>query len=96
VFGIHINSIKGKDEKTKPPGPNPFNNLAFEISEDGTRVRPTEWKDGKWQYYTDLDPYILAQQPHPNRGQHLRLTYWHPVYDWVGDSGYENFDSWIV
>jgi hypothetical protein len=96
VFGIHINSIKGKDEKTKPRGPNPFNNLALEISGDGTRVRPTEWKDGKWQYYTDLDPYTLARQPHPQRGQHLRLTYWYPVYDWVENSGYENFDSWIA
>jgi len=47
VFGIHINSIKGRDEKTKPLGPNPFNNLAFEISQDGTRVKPTEWRDGK-------------------------------------------------
>src|SRR5437899_7053372 len=96
VLGIHINSIKGKDGKTKPLGPNPFNNLAFEISEDGTLGRPTEWKDGKWCYYTDLHAYILSQQPHPNRGQHLRLTYWHPVYDWVEDSGYENFDSWIA
>jgi len=29
-LAIHINSIKGRDEKTKPLGPNPFNNLAFE------------------------------------------------------------------
>ena len=36
-----------------------------------------------------------AKQPHPNRGQHLRLTVWHRVYDWVTDSGYENFESWI-
>jgi hypothetical protein len=96
VLGIHINSIKGKDEKTKPLGPNPFNNLAFEISADGSFVKPTEWKDGNWRYCTDLDPYVLEQQPHPNKGEHLRLTYWHPVYDWVEDNGYENFDSWIV
>src|SRR5207249_2354161 len=30
VFGIHINSIKGKDQQTKPSGPDPFNNLALE------------------------------------------------------------------
>jgi hypothetical protein len=96
VFGIHINSIKGKDGKIKPLGPDPFNNLAFEISEDGALVRPTEWKNGRWQYYDNLAAYAPAKQPHPNRGQHLKLSVWHSVYDWVEDSGYENFDSWIA
>ena len=96
VLGIHINSIKGKDEKTKPLGPNPFNNLAFEFSQDGTLIKPTEWINGGWHYYTDLEPYAPSQQPHPNRGKHLRLTTWHPVNDWVEDNGYENFDSWIA
>src|SRR5258708_7306328 len=66
VFGIHINSIKGKDEKTKPLGPNPFNNLSLEFSGDGTLVKPTEWKNGGWYYYNDLESYKLKQQPHPN------------------------------
>jgi hypothetical protein len=95
VFGIHINSIKGKDEKTRPLGPNPFNNLSLEFSQDGTLVKPTEWKDGGWYYYTDLEPYTPAQQPHPYRGKDLRLTHWCPVYDWVEDNGYKNFSSWI-
>jgi hypothetical protein len=95
VFGIHINGIKGKDGKTKPIGPNPFNNLAFEINKEGTLIRPTEWKDGAWRYYGDLDPYAPSAQPHPNRGSHPRLTFWHPVYDWIQDNGYKNFDSWI-
>jgi hypothetical protein len=95
VLGIHINGIKGKDEKTKPLGPDPFNNLAFEYNEDGTLIKPTEWKDGAWRYCGDLDPYVPSKQPHPNRGKHLRLTSWHQVYDWVLDRGYENFESWI-
>jgi MTH538 TIR-like domain (DUF1863) len=95
VIGIHINSIAGKDKLTKPLGPNPFDNMAAEISADGTRAKPTEWKDGKWVYYTDLDPFGIAQQPAENRGQHLRLSHWLPVYDWVTNNGYENFSSWI-
>jgi len=95
VFGIHINNIRGKDERTKQLGPDPFNNLALEFSEDGALIRPTEWKDGRWQYSSDIDPYPPAQKPHPKRGQHLKLSVWHRVYDWVEDSGYENFDSWI-
>ena len=96
VFGIHINSIKGRDGQTKPLGPNPFNNLAFDIASNGDLIRPTEWKNGQWQYVTDLEPYAPGTQPHPFSGQHIRLTYWHTTYDWVNDQGYENFNSWIA
>jgi len=95
VFGIHINSIKGKDQQTKPSGPDPFNNLALEFDAGGTIAKPTEWKDGGWHYSTDFDSYALASQPHPFKGQSVRLTYWCRSYDWVADDGYENFDTWI-
>jgi Thoeris protein ThsB, TIR-like domain len=95
VLGIHINCIRGKDQKTKPLGPDPFNNLALQFNDSGTRVQPIEWKGEQWQYYADLDEYLLEQRPHPKRGQCLRLTHWYSVYDWVQNSGYENFDSWI-
>ena len=35
VFAIHINQIKGKDQKTKTNGPNPFDYLALKYSADG-------------------------------------------------------------
>jgi hypothetical protein len=95
ALGIHINGIKGKDQNTKAPGPNPFDNLGLEISADGTRAKPTEWKDGKWVYYSDLDPFPLPLQPESNRGKHLRLSHWIPVNDWVADSGFDNFSRWI-
>src|SRR5208282_6126877 len=95
VFGIHINGIKGKDEKTKLSGPDPFNNLAVEFNAGGTLVKPTEWKNGAWHYSSDFDPYTLAEQPHPYMGQHIRLTDWCPVYNWMTDSGYKNFISWV-
>lgn len=95
VFGIHINGIKDKDGETKPDGPDPFNNLALEFNQDGTLIRPTEWKNGGWHYSTDFDAYAPATQPHPKRGQHLKLFEWCPTYDWVDDDGYEHFDSWI-
>jgi hypothetical protein len=95
VIGIHINSIAGKDKKIKLLGPNPFDNLGFEISADGTRAKPTEWKNGKWCYYSDLEPFVIIQQPQANRGKHLRLSHWLPIYDWVANRGFENFSSWI-
>ena len=95
LIGIHINSIAGKDQITKPLGPNPFDNLGLEVSEDGKRVRPTEWKDQKWVMYSDIDPFTVPEQPLANRNKHLRLSHWFPVYDWVADSGYLNFKRWV-
>jgi hypothetical protein len=95
VIGININSIKGKDQNTKPQGPNPFNNLALKFDGEGSIVAPWEWKDQAWRPYTDMEPYTLSTRPHSLRGQFLRLTYWCPVYDWIADNGYQNFESWI-
>ena len=95
VIGIHINGIKGKDGLRKPLGINPFDNLGVEVSPDGTRATPTEWKDGKWVYYSDLDVFDIVEQPAANRGKHLSLSHWLPVYDWVAGDGFSNFSSWI-
>ena len=96
VLGVHINGIKGRDQVTRLAGPNPFDNLGLEISEDGCRARPTEWKDDKWVYYSDLDAFDIHQQPYENRGRHLPLSHWLRVYDWVADNGYASFSSWIA
>ena len=96
VLGVHINSINGRDQRPKALGPNPFDNLGLEISGDGTSARPTEWKDGKWVFYSDLDSFSVAQQPEANRGKHLRLSHWLSVHDWIADSGYKQFSSWIL
>ena len=63
VFGIHINSIKGKDQQTKPSGPDPFNNLAIEFNANGIGARPVEWTNGGWSYSADSDSYSLKSQP---------------------------------
>lgn len=95
VLGVQINAIKGKDQLTKVAGPNPFDVLGLEISADGTRARPTEWVNNKWVYYSDLDTFAVSQQPEANRGIHLALSHWLPVYDWVSGEGYKNFSTWI-
>jgi hypothetical protein len=57
VFGIHINSIRDKNENTKTFGPNPLDNLGLTISEDGKCARPTEWNGQEWIWYSDLDNF---------------------------------------
>lgn len=96
VFGIHVNSIKGKDQQTKPLGPDPFNNLALEFDAVGNYAKPNEWNGSGWYYSADADTYSLASQAQPLKGQNVRLTKWCRAYDWVKDNGYENFGSWIT
>jgi len=95
VLGIHINGVRGKDQQTKALGPNPFNNLALQFNPEGTMATATEWKDGAWRLSADFGPYSLKSQPHPLKGQHISLTKWCPIYDWIADDGYNNFTSWI-
>ncbi len=95
VIGIHINSIKGKDQKTKPLGPNPFDYLGLIICNDGGKGTPREWDSKKWIDYSELSTFGISEQPIANRGKGLQLSHWLPVYDWVANNGYENFSSWI-
>jgi hypothetical protein len=95
VLGVHINRIKGRDQLTKVSGPNPFESVGLHVSADGKSARPTEWTNRQWVYYTDLEPFAIPVQPLALRGRHRSLAHWLPVYDWIGDSGYDNFRHWI-
>jgi hypothetical protein len=96
VLGIHINSIAGRDRKTKPLGPDPFIYLGLQINGDGRRGSPTEWDGQKWIYYDDLDAIALIEQPAARRGNNVQLSTWFRTYDWIGNDGYNNFRNWIA
>ncbi|SDZ87410.1 MTH538 TIR-like domain [Thiothrix caldifontis] len=96
ILGIHINNISCKNKQTKWQGPNPFDYLGLEISQNGRRVKPTIWTGGQWHYYTDLNGFDINQMPQRECGQHFPLSHWFPVYDWVHDNGYVNFEHWII
>ncbi|ODZ60724.1 TIR domain-containing protein [Vibrio parahaemolyticus] len=98
IFGVHINSIKGKDGFTKELGKNPFDYLAVDWSESGKTVTLLEWKNGKWSHYTQIDgsaSYRL-QNPAPveYRGKRTQLSHLKNLYDWGEDDGYNNFSDW--
>ncbi len=96
LLGVHINSIKGKDQLTKLSGPNPFDYLGVTISNDGTRVNPTEYRNGTWINYAEHDGWSLSrQQSAENHGKHFQLSKWYPTYDWVSNDGFNKFSSWI-
>jgi hypothetical protein len=96
LIGIQINSIKGKDGLTKALGPNPFEYLALQYNANGTAVTPKEWNGSGWVDSPDMESYNLTQQSGShNWGKLVQLSTWYPVYDWVANDGYNNFDKWI-
>ncbi len=95
LLGIHINSIAGKDQKTKKLGANPFDYLAIEFSNDGQKLNLLEYKNGKWVKYTDLDGWRISGIQQSEWGKAYQLSKYFKVYDWVADDGYNNFDKWI-
>lgn len=97
LFGIHINGIKGKDEKTKPNGSNPFDYLALSYSNDGTRLTPYEYKNSKWAQYDKHDAWTLKTVADKSLwGQTKKLSeLGYKVYDWAKGDGYNNFEKWV-
>src|SRR5262249_35988357 len=55
MFGVHINSIKGKDQLTKPAGANPFEFVGVTFSEDGRTGTLWEKLNGDWVRYAEID-----------------------------------------
>jgi hypothetical protein len=97
VFGLHINKIKGKDEKTKLNGPNPFDYLAFKYSSDGKSVEPMELKGGKWVPFSEMRAYTLKNPAAQQRwGKTMKLSeIGYKTYCWSGDDGYNSFADWV-
>jgi hypothetical protein len=94
IFGIHINSIKDKNNQTFLKGPNPFDYLGFYIDSQG-KVNNYQDRNGPdWKIYNDLTPTIgNFDKKFWDKG--FRLSDWIPVYDWVADNGYNNFAKWV-
>lgn len=96
VIGIHINSIKDKDQKTKWNGLNPFDYLGFLYSADGNSIGLYEIVNNEWKTYEDLSGFNLATQASSEqRGKFFKLSHFYKVYDWIADNGFQNFSNWV-
>jgi hypothetical protein len=95
LLGIHINSIAGTDQKTKVLGQNPLDYLGLQISADGKKGKPTEWDGEKWIFSGDLGEFSINQQSSTYYGKIFQLSHWYKTYDWIANSGFKNFNSWI-
>jgi len=96
IIAIHINSIKGKDQKIKSKGINPLDYLGYIFSDDGMKISFYEYKNSKWVTYGDFDGYSMKNaQPQLQRGKLHKLSNMYKTYDWVVDDGFTNFATWV-
>ncbi len=97
IFGVHINSIKGKDGQTKIKGANPLEYVGVTFSDSGLTATLWEKKGGKWVEYNEIDgsSSYRVEVPQKYRGNGYHLGHFYSVYDWVADDGYNKFGSWV-
>lgn len=95
IFAVHINTIKGKDGKTKTKGPNPFHYLGYSFSDDGKKLNLHDYVNGKWIKYPDLEGWSVKEVDKNIRNKIYRLTDNYSTYDWIADDGYNKFSSWV-
>jgi hypothetical protein len=98
ILAVHINSITGKDQRTKPQGPNPLQYLGVSFSATGATATLHEIVNGNWQEYAEIDGSASYQTGGVGQqywGKGFNLSQWYRTYDWVADDGYNNFVNWV-
>lgn len=97
IFGVHINSIKDKYQKTKIKGANPLEYVGVSFSDSGLTATLLEYIDGKWVNYTQIDGSASYRTTVAKKycGKAYRLSEFYNTYDWVGDDGYNKFSGWV-
>ena len=94
LFGVHINSIRDKNQQTFLQGSNPFDFLGFVVSVDGKTLTYYEHDGKEWKIYNDL-PFKTVNLASQYWGKGYKLSNWVPCYDWTSGEGYKNFPTWV-
>jgi hypothetical protein len=97
LLAVHINGIKGRDQLSKPQGPNPLRYLGITYSHDGQTLTLWQIVNGEWSKYTEIDgsadfPTNVSAE---YRGKGFNLAPWYREYDWVANDGFNNFATWV-
>ncbi|MPM13076.1 hypothetical protein SDC9_59431 [bioreactor metagenome] len=95
ILAIHINGIKDKSGKAKSNGNNPLYYLGYSFKNNGTKIKLHNYIQGSWTDYTDLEGWSVNQVEAKHRDKIFRLSEIYPIYDWVSNDGYNNFEKWI-
>ena len=95
IFFVYLNTIKGKDGKTKLKGSNPLYFLGISFSSDGKKLNLHDYVENKWVKYPDLEGWAVKEVPEEKRNKIFRLSSYYNIYDWVENDGYNNFSNWV-
>jgi len=97
LFAVHVNTVKGKNERTKPLGPNPFEYVGVTYSDDGKTGTLWEKNGSTWTKYERIDgsATFSVQAGPEHRGKSYNLSHFYRIYDWVANDGYNSFSGWL-
>jgi hypothetical protein len=98
LLAVYINTIKGKDQKTKVNGANPLEYVGVSFSESGDTGTLWEKVNAEWKEYSEIDgsaSYRTGGLETQYRGKGFNLGNWYRTYDWVANDGYNNFGTWV-
>lgn len=96
LLGVHINSIKDKNQQTFAKGKNPFDYLGLVVSSDGKKITYYEQTDsGSWIEFSDYPSKTGLSIDKQHWGKGYRFSDWYKCYDWTTNDGYNNFSNWV-
>ena len=97
LFGVHINSIKGKDGLIKTLGINPLKCVGVTYSANGKEATLWELIGSHWIKYDKIDgsASYAVNVPEQYRDKGFNLANWYPAYDWAVNDGFNNFPAWV-
>ncbi|PKN48138.1 MAG: hypothetical protein CVU59_00220 [Deltaproteobacteria bacterium HGW-Deltaproteobacteria-17] len=98
MLGVHINSIAGKDQRTKALGVNPFEYLGVRFFNSGLTATLYEVVGSKWIEYTEYGPSATYQTGGvgcEHCGKFYKFSDLYNIFDWGRGDGYNNFASWV-
>jgi hypothetical protein len=95
IFGVRVNNIPNFNGEVDPPGDNPFDYLAFKVSQEGVRL--LRKFNSKWEWSEEFPNVIPWSAVAYNLGglDFHTLSTLFPVYEWNSDGGSKYFGDWI-
>jgi hypothetical protein len=95
LLGIYIHNIKDMTGYTAVKGPNPFDYLLYQLTNNGRTMNIFEPQNGRWVPQRDLPSISTANIPYRGLTVQGKLSTLFPTYNYSYEYIYRNIGSWI-